>query len=210
MNYTLNDITEQIIQCKNNQDRILVAIAGPPGSGKSTLAEQLNDALSQRSISSCVMPMDGFHLDNQVLKERGEINRKGAQHTFDAHGFVAAIERIYANEHRVYVPVFDRTRDIAIAGVQEIASEHGIVLIEGNYLFLREEPWANLQNFVSMRLFLKPEMNTIEQRILERWSQAGLDQNTIDQRTYGNDLPNARYVLDHSDLNNATIITRWT
>lgn len=210
MNTTLKDLAKHIIQLKTKQKRCVVAIAGPPGSGKSTLAEQFNVLLNSKGMTSCVMPMDGFHLDNTILNERGQRIRKGAQHTFDAHGFVDTVARIHANAHTVYVPVFDRDRDIAIAGVQEINSKHGIVLIEGNYLLLQDEPWAKLSDYFSYRLFLNPGIDVIEQRILERWQDAGLDQDTINRRTYENDLPNSKYVVEHSELSNTTLITQWS
>lgn len=210
MQYTLNDIADQVVHLASQQARLVLAIAGPPGSGKSTLSEQLNEALNHRNFNACVMPMDGFHLDNDVLRARAHLTRKGAEHTFDAQGFVNTVARIHAHTHPVYVPVFDRERDIAIAGVQEVNSEHNIILIEGNYLLLRKEPWAQLQQYLSHRLFLNPGIKVIEQRILERWQAAGLDQETINQRTYENDLPNAHYVLDHSELENTTLITGWS
>jgi len=218
----LKDITNRIVQLNSEQKRSVVAIAGPPGSGKSTLAEHLNDSLNnsmdnsvgnsvnRQNLKSCVMPMDGFHLDNDILSARGHLQRKGAPHTFDANGFVDTVARVHANEHTVYVPVFDRSRDIAVAGVQEITSHHSIILVEGNYLFLREAPWAQLSKFFSFSLFLNPGIGVIEERILARWQGAGLDQETINRRTYDNDIPNAEYVLNHSELETTTTITAWS
>jgi len=207
---TLKEITHRLVQLNGGQERSVVAIAGPPGSGKSTLAKQLNDSLNAQNIKTCVMPMDGFHLDNDILSARGHLPRKGAPHTFDSAGFVDTVARIHTNEHTVYVPIFDRDRDIAIAGVQEITSQHSIVIIEGNYLLLREEPWAKLSKYFSFSLFINPGIDLIEERILARWRDAGLDSETINRRTYDNDLPNAEYVLSHSELETATMITRWS
>jgi pantothenate kinase len=57
-----------------------------------------------------VVPQDGeFHLDNQVLEERGQLNRK-ARHRrlmLDLHMVRRLKERV-----DVAVPTFDRTRDI--------------------------------------------------------------------------------------------------
>ena len=47
---------------------LTVAIAGPPGSGKSTLAADLARRIGP---SCCLVPMDGFHLDNATLSARG-------------------------------------------------------------------------------------------------------------------------------------------
>ena len=69
--------------------RLLVAIAGPPGSGKSTLAERLASGIGP---SAAALPMDGFHLDNATLRQKGLLDRKGAPETFDAKGFVDTVQ----------------------------------------------------------------------------------------------------------------------
>ncbi len=79
--------------------------------------------------------MDGFHLDNRILDARGLRPRKGAPETFDAAGFIHMIRRL-ATEDEVIIPVFDRPRDIAIAGAQVIGATTKIAVVEGNYLLL--------------------------------------------------------------------------
>ena len=76
MKTTLDEITSQIVRHKGEQKRCLVAIAGPPGSGKSTLAEQLDLSLNKQGVKACMMPMDGFHLDDSILIARGHKPRK--------------------------------------------------------------------------------------------------------------------------------------
>lgn len=87
--------------------RYIVAIVGAPASGKTTLAAEL-----AAKLGSCasVLPMDGFHLDNSVLQERGLLARKGAPETFDAQGFVALLERVLRTPEVRY-PTFDRQGD---------------------------------------------------------------------------------------------------
>lgn len=134
----------------NNRDRLLIAIAGPPGSGKSTLAEAVVAELVARGHDAVMMPMDGFHLDNRLLQDRGLRARKGAPETFDFGGFHAALERV-RKQPSVILPVFDRTRDIAIAGAVEIRAATRIVVVEGNYLCLDEEPWRRLERIAFNR-----------------------------------------------------------
>ncbi|ETA49757.1 nucleoside triphosphate hydrolase [Ponticoccus alexandrii] len=170
--------------------RLMVALAGAPGAGKSTLAEAVVAALGPQAA---LMPMDGFHLDDSVLLRKGLLPRKGAPETFDAGGFAATLGRVAAGEH-VYVPVFDRSREIAIAGVQEIRPEVTVAVVEGNYLCLSEAPWSALASLWDLSVFLDVPVPELERRLLKRWAGFGYSPGKAREKAEGNDIPNARRV----------------
>ena len=182
--------------------RALIAIAGPPASGKSSLALATAAELTQRNHAVAVMPMDGFHLDNRLLERRGLLSRKGAPETFDFDGFMAAVCRV-RSEPSVILPDFDREREIAIAGSLEIRRETRLILVEGNYLLLGEEPWNRLADFWTFSVFLSVSTGTLEQRLKDRWHSYGLDSRTTNAKIHGNDLVNAERIMKsrvHADL----------
>ncbi|MFV0302212.1 MAG: AAA family ATPase [Paracoccus sp. (in: a-proteobacteria)] len=167
--------------------RPVVALAGAPGSGKSTLAE----ALVARVPGAVLLPMDGFHLDNRVLDARGLRARKGAPETFDAAGFVAMLDRVRAGGEVVF-PVFDRARDLAIAGAGVIAAGTRLVVAEGNYLLLDADPWRRAGYDLTLMLDVpEPELR---RRLTARWQGLGADVAAHLQ----NDLANAAWVIRES------------
>lgn len=177
--------------------RILVALAGPPGVGKSTLAQTLCDRLNERRDGTAdILPMDGFHYDDLVLEARGHRPRKGAPHTFDVEGLAATLDRVKRARGEVAVPVFDRALEIARAGARIIESQTRIVLVEGNYLLLDDSRWAPLRRFFDLTILLDAPFAEIERRLRARW--AGLSEGELHAKLEGNDLPNARLVLERS------------
>jgi fructokinase len=173
--------------------RRLVALSGPPGTGKSTVAAALADALRDRGEAVSVVPMDGFHLDNGVLDARGLLPRKGAPETFDAAGFIAAIVRLTAGGE-VVVPIFDRARDIAIAGASVVPAGTRTVIVEGNYLMFDAEPWRALAGLWDLAVFLDAPEDELRTRLVRRWRDHGLDERAALARAEANDLPNARRI----------------
>ncbi|MCV6586288.1 MAG: AAA family ATPase [Marinibacterium sp.] len=182
--------------------RKLIALAGPPASGKSTLAQALQQRLGDLGRPCGLLAMDGFHLDNPVLDRRGLVARKGAPETFDLAGFRSLLARL-PQEDEVVTPVFDRVLDRAIAGADVITRDHRVVIVEGNYLLLDEPGWRDLGRVWDLSVFLPDDLETLERRLVARWIAHGHDAPSARARALGNDIPNARRVLDHrlaSDL----------
>ncbi|MEM7778596.1 MAG: nucleoside/nucleotide kinase family protein [Pseudomonadota bacterium] len=181
--------------------RIIVAIAGPPASGKSTLAAavvaELNTARPGAQFAA-LMTMDGFHLDNRILRARRLLDKKGAPETFDAIGFKWHLDRVRAADHDVCVPAFDRMRDLAIAQAELIPAELPVVVVEGNYLLLKHAPWAACHDAYDVTVYLDVAIAELDHRLVKRWLSHGYDRNAAQKKAQDNDIPNARLVLEQS------------
>lgn len=180
--------------------RVMVGIVGAPGAGKSTLAEKLCDRLN-RDIAgepASVVPMDGYHFDDEILKARGTLSRKGAPHTFDAAGFYHLLTRLRANEAEVALPVFDRTQELSRAGARIVTPAQTILLVEGNYLLLKQDPWARLKPLFDLTVFLAPSLAELERRLIQRWLDHGFAPDAAEKKARSNDIPNAELVMRDS------------
>jgi pantothenate kinase len=187
-------------------ERRLIGIAGPPGSGKSTLAEEVVTALNaRREGTAALLPMDGYHLDNATLDGRGLRAVKGAPDTFDAAGFVALVRRVRNESGDLRYPLFDRAADSTVPDAGLLRAETGTVVVEGNYLLLRDGAWADLKGLFDATVMIAPPLEVLESRLVERWLSYGLSEDAARQRARGNDLANARTVLARSASANLLI-----
>ncbi|WP_422063341.1 nucleoside triphosphate hydrolase [Shimia sp.] len=191
----------QHIQGQTCDTRFMVAIVGPPGSGKSTVAKQLQNMLNATAPKSTVIvPMDGFHFDNAVLRERGRTAHKGAPDTFDVAALHMVLQRLrtaFGGED-IALPVFDRTLDLSRASARLVTKHTKILLVEGNYLLVDQPPWDTLRSFFAMTVMIDVDLETIRERLLKRWTDLNFTQAQAIAKADDNDLPNARFVLQNS------------
>lgn len=199
----LDQICAQILDRPPTPHRRLVAVVGPPASGKSTLATTIATRLTAGGEQAAVVPMDGFHLDDRLLAVDGSLNRKGAPHTFDAHGFVRLIDALQSTDEVVF-PLFDRSREIAIAGAGRVSADCTTVLVEGNYLLLDQPPWTDLHDKWTFSIALHPSLDQLTERLRARWAEHGKPdaQTWIDT----NDMPNINTVLTGSAPADMTLL----
>lgn len=182
-------------------ERRLLGITGAPGAGKSTLAIALCDALGPVSAR---VPMDGFHLANQVLRDLGLADRKGSPPTFDVGGFHALLRRLRANDEEVvYAPEFFREFEEPIAGALPVRRDVPLVVVEGNYLLLDQGRWRDTADLLDEVWYLRAEDTLRHDRLLSRHRAGGRSPDDAEAWVAGNDEPNARLVAataDRADL----------
>ena len=191
-------IVDALQRRAGNARRFLVGLAGPPAAGKSTLAEALRENLLGRGESAEILPMDGFHMDNAILAERGLLPRKGVPESFDGRGFVDIVNALKRAEGEVLVPVFDRSRELAVNAARAIPQETRFVLAEGNYLLFKDAPWDRLDGVFDFTIFVGPAYAVLEERLRQRWLGYALPEEEIQWKLYGNDLPNGKRILENS------------
>ncbi len=172
--------------------RSLVGLTGPPGSGKSTLAAELAESLSLPPV----VPMDGFHLAQAVIEAKGLGDRKGSPETFDSRGFVHLLALIArpGDDSVVYAPRFDRSIEEPVAEAIPIGPTDGLVIVEGNYLLLNEQPWAQIRPMLHLCVYLELDDTTRIRRLIERHVR------------HGKPRPEAERFVRDSDEKNAQLI----
>lgn len=190
----LDSLASDILALATGGEMISVAVAGPPGSGKSTLAAALADRIGP---CCCVIPMDGFHLDNATLEARGLLPVKGAPETFDLAGFKDLIQALQSGVTNVF-PTFDRDTDSVVENGGRLAEGVSVLLFEGNYLLFDEDGWADLADSWDASIWLNVSEDVLQDRLTRRWLDQGMSREDALARAKMNDLPNARRVIQRA------------
>lgn len=204
---TLEQLIARIAATKRD-GRLIVAIAGPPGSGKSTVADTIVETLNaDKPGLAAVLPMDGFHFDDAVLNAMGRRAYKGAPDTFDVGGLCSLLQRISANiEPEIAVPVFDRDLEISRGSARLIPSSVQIIIVEGNWLLLNDEPWPELKPLFDLTVMMQVPEAELRRRLTKRWEGYGLSADEMAHKLDDNDLPNGRRVLRDSCSSDLVLI----
>ena len=196
------------ISARKNNDRFMVAVAGPPGSGKTTISGLLQAELEGRyKLSAQVVPMDGFHLDDSILQQRGLLPRKGAPQTFDVDGLNNILMRLTSTPAvDVLVPVFDRERELSRASAREISESVAVIIVEGNYLLLNIMPWSSLRRYFDLSVMIQCTKSVLRRRLMNRWLDLDFSQQAARTKVEENDLPNAATVISQSVKSDITFV----
>ena len=173
--------------------RMIIGIVGKPGGGKSTLSRFLLKGMDPSLVS--VVPMDGFHLSNKVLKELGKSDRKGAQDTFDVKGFTTLIARIKSDgTDPIYYPVFDRSIEESIAAQGVVYPSTRVVIVEGNYLMHDRDGWQEVAPLLDQSWYAFLDEDLRISRLISRHIAFGKDPESAKAWAKGSDQVNAELI----------------
>jgi pantothenate kinase len=181
---------EIVASLLNGSTRTIIGIVGKPGGGKSTLSKYLCKGLDPLLVS--VVPMDGFHLSNKVLKELGRSDRKGAADTFDVRGFTNLLERIvHDHSNPIYYPIFDRSIEESIAAQGFVLPSTRVVIVEGNYLLHDGLGWQEVAPLLDQSWYAYLDEDVRISRLISRHIAFGKDPESAKAWAKGTDQRNA-------------------
>ena len=190
--YSTDQLVERARSLVRSGQRRILGLCGAPGSGKSTVSAALLDALGS---DAALVPMDGYHLSNEVLIDHGSRDRKGALDTFDAGGYVSLLKRLHQQrEEVVYAPRFHREIEESIAAEIAIHRDTPLVITEGIYLLMTEGPWAEVRTLLDEAWFITPGEEVRQERLIARHIAYGKDPQAARDWALGTDERNAQRV----------------
>ncbi|WP_108395944.1 nucleoside/nucleotide kinase family protein [Devosia submarina] len=172
----LSRLVPHILQMASDaQHRIAIGLAGGPGTGKSTLAGELVNILNATHPgSAALVPMDGFHMKHAKLEGMGQVDFKGAPHTFEGAAFVSFLHHLKNATEPVSGPGYSRKIEDTVEDAFTVQPEARILIVEGNYLLLTEGPWAGVRALLDYAVFIDVPRELVRARLLKRHGEEGL------------------------------------
>ncbi|KAJ2525256.1 hypothetical protein GGI11_000161 [Coemansia sp. RSA 2049] len=182
---------------RDGRHRFVVAVSGVPGAGKTYLSDRIGievnrlhnaaqeekeeeEGKAEKEEMCVVLPMDGFHLTKAQLRAMDDpetaFARRGAPWTFDGSRFVEAVRSVSRDggERVVLWPSFDHAVGDPVEAAIEVAESHRIVIVEGLYAHVNEDPWEPIGAQLADELWWIDSSDSFE-RMVERHVATGVE-----------------------------------
>lgn len=196
-------LLEELIRLRNaKKSRLIVYLAAPPGTGKTTLSLFLKELYEQMGTdySFQALSIDGFHFNRDYLlshytTSNGEevlLNKvKGSPESFNLEKLAESLMKL--RNQPVNWPVYDRvSHDVSKETIQADAD---IVLIEGNWLLLKEDEWDQLIDYCDYSIFIEADEEVLKERLVNRKIRGGLTPQEAESFYQTSDGKNVKRVL---------------
>ena len=150
----------------------IIGIAGSVAVGKSTTARLVQNLLARlfprRTVQ--LITTDGFLYPNEVLEERGSLNRKGFPESYDMEALINFLNAVKSGEPDIQIPVYSHEVYNIIPDTYETISQPDILIVEGiNTLQLPANQQIYISDFFDFSIFVDAQPALIEKWYLERF-----------------------------------------
>ena len=200
-------LLRRLTELQREKDRrIIVYMAAPPGAGKTTLSEFLAGLSRENEDTTDItaIGMDGFHryqdylLTHDILRDGKSIRMvdvKGTPETFDLKLMTERISAL-TTKSTVGWPSYDRTTHNPRENAVYVNGK--IVLIEGNYLLLKEKGWDKLRDFADFTIKIDADPEMLRERLLSRKIATGVTPKKAEEFVDFSDMYNVNLCLNKS------------
>jgi type I pantothenate kinase len=150
----------------------VIGVAGSVAVGKSTFARILQALLKRWPDHPQVdlLTTDGFLYPNDVLRERGIMDRKGFPDSYDTRGLLAFLRAVKSGEPEVRAPVYDHLQYDIVPDESVVVCQPDIVIVEGlNVLQVDREGTEFVSDYFDFSIYIDADEADIEEWYVQRF-----------------------------------------
>ena len=152
----------------------VIGIAGSVAVGKSTFARILQALLARWPEHPRVdlITTDGFLFPNQVLEDRGIMNRKGFPESYDTKTLLQFLRQLKGGTPHVDAPVYSHVVYDIVAGESVTVAQPDILILEGlNVLQVGVEANEFVSDYFDFSIYIDADVSHIETWYVERFQK---------------------------------------
>ena len=150
----------------------VIGVAGSVAVGKSTFARILQALLSRWPDHPQVdlVTTDGFLHPNEVLAERGIMDRKGFPESYDTRSLLGFLREVKSGTTEVTAPVYDHMTYNILPDETVVVRRPDIVIVEGlNVLQVNSEGVEFVSDYFDFSIYVDAAEADIEQWYIQRF-----------------------------------------
>ena len=150
----------------------VIGIAGSVAVGKSTFARILQALLARWPEHPRVdlITTDGFLFPNQVLEDRGIMNRKGFPESYDTKTLLNFLRELKGGAPDVQAPVYSHVVYDIVDGEKVVVNQPDILILEGlNVLQVGSEANEFVSDYFDFSIYIDAEERDIEEWYVQRF-----------------------------------------
>jgi type I pantothenate kinase len=163
----------------------VVGVAGSVAVGKSTFARILQALLSRWPDHPQVdlVTTDGFLYPNQVLEERGIMNRKGFPESYDTRRLIAFLRDLKSGSPAAVAPVYSHVVYDIVPGDEVVVRQPDILILEGLNVLQVGDADEFVSDYFDFSIYIDADEQFIEawyvQRFLKLFETVFQDENSF-------------------------------
>lgn len=123
--------TNDYLQLSEGKTPFVIGVAGSVAVGKSTTSRLLRELLSQSGATVDLVTTDGFLYPNEVLENRGLMDRKGFPESYDRHALLKFVMDVKSGEPVVTAPVYSHKIYDIVPDERVVVRHPDVLIIEG-------------------------------------------------------------------------------
>lgn len=174
---TLHSQTNAFLGKHDGKMPFIIGVAGSVAVGKSTTARVLRALLARWPHHPRVdlVPTDGFLLPNEVLEERGIMDRKGFPESFDQQALLQFMADVKAGRRNVKAPVYShfdyniRDGETIVVDRPDVLIVEGLNVLQPAKLPKNGEAIPFVSDFFDFSIYIHAEPKVIEEWYVARF-----------------------------------------